>query len=187
MKYKNQSLTKYLNDLAARLPAPGGGSAAALNAAMAASLISMVVNFTLGKPRYAVFAKELKTILTQSKELRKNFLDLVDLDVSAYQSKDRRKSLAVPLRLARLCCQAAKLCPPLIKKSNVNLISDVAVAVVLLESAFTAACFNVEINLKSLADIKFTQTTNQELKPMRKIMLKIRKNTEDGVGKIIRG
>jgi len=187
MKYKTQSLTKYLNDLAAKLAAPGGGSAAALNAAMGASLISMVVNFTLGKPRYSVFEKELKIILAKCERLRKQFLDLVDLDVLAYQSKDIKKALATPLRLAKLCCQAAKLCPPLIKKGNLNLISDVAVAAVFLESAFVAACFNVEINLKSLADAKLTRVTRKELKQMHEIILKIRKNTEDGVGKIIRG
>jgi len=187
MQYKNQSLTKYLNDLAARLPAPGGGSAAALNAALGASLLSMVVNFTLGKPRYAIFAKELKTILVKSEKLRKHFLDLVDLDVAAYQSKDIKKSLAVPLRLAKLCCQAVKLCPPLIKKSNVNLISDLAAAAVFLESAFVAACFNVEINLRSLDNIKLAPAAQKELKQMHKIIFKIRRNTEDAVGKIIRG
>jgi formiminotetrahydrofolate cyclodeaminase len=187
MRYKTQSLTKYLNDLAAKLPAPGGGSAAALNAAMGASLVSMVVNFTLGKPRYVVFAKELKIILAKSEKLRKQFLDLVDADVLAYQSKDIKKSLAVPLRLARLCCQAAKLCPPLIKKSNVNLISDVAVGAVFLESAFAAACFNVEINLKSLADKKFIQASRKEMYQLHKVIFNIRKNTEDSVGKIIRG
>jgi len=186
MNYKTQSLTKYLNDLSARLPAPGGGSAAALNAAMGASLVSMVVNFTLGKPKYAVFAKELKTILAKSEKLRKDFLELMDADIRAYQSKNIKKSLAVPLRLARLCLQAAKLCPPLIERGNVNLISDVAVAAVLLESAFTAACFNVEINLKSLVDVKFTQATQRELKQIYKIIYKIRKNTEESVGKIIR-
>ena len=160
--------------------------AAALNAAMAVSLVSMVVNFTLGKPKYAVFEKELKRILVESEKLRNNFLDLVDLDVAAYQSKNIKKSLTVPLRLAKLCCQAAKLCPPLVKKGNVNLISDVAVAAVFLESAFAAACFNVEINLKSLSDVKLAQKTKREIKQMYKIMFKIRKNTEDGVGKIIR-
>jgi len=187
MKYKTQSLVKYLNDLAARIPAPGGGSAAALNAAMAVSLVSMVVNFTLGKPRYAVFEKELKAILVKSEKLRKHFLDLVDLDVAAYQSKNIRKALAIPLELARLCCRAAKLCPPLIKKGNLNLISDVAVAAVFLESAFVSACFNVQINLKSLADTKLTQRIRKDLNQMYKIILKTRKNAEDDVGKAIRG
>lgn len=187
MKYKTQSLTKYLNDLAAKLPAPGGGSAAALNAAMAASLISMVVNFTLGKSQYVVFEKELKGILVKSEKLRIQFLDLVDLDVLAYQSKNIRKALAVPLKLTRLCCQAAKLCPSLIKKGNLNLISDVAVAAVLLESAFVSAFWNVEINLKSLADHQLTRQTRKELNQMYKIILMIRKYTEGSVGKAIRG
>jgi formiminotetrahydrofolate cyclodeaminase len=187
MKYKTKSLLNYLNDLAARLPAPGGGSAAALNAAMGASLISMVVNFTLGKPKYAVFQKELKTILAKSEKLRKQFLDLVDLDVLAYQSKDVKQALAIPLDLAGLCCQAAKLCPPLIKKGNINLISDLVVAAVFLESAFVAASFNVEINLKNLADAKFASKTRKELKQMYRIIFKIRKNTEESVGKVIRG
>jgi methenyltetrahydrofolate cyclohydrolase len=187
MAYKNKSLAKYLNDLAARLPAPGGGSASALNAAMGASLISMVVNFTLGKPKYAVFQKELKKILAKSEKLRNQFLDLVDLDVLAYQSKDIKQALAIPLNLAGLCCQAAKLCPLLIKKSNLNLISDLAVAAVFLESAFVGASFNVEINLKNLADPKLTSKTRKELRSMHKIIFKIRKNTEESVGKIIRG
>jgi len=187
MEYKTQTLKKYLDDLAARLPAPGGGSAAALNAALGASLISMVVNFTLSKPKYAAFEPELTEILDKSEKLRNDFLELVDLDVVAYESKDARKALDVPFMLARLCCQAIKLCPPLVKKGNLNLVSDVAVAAVFLESAFAGARFNVEINLKSLADAQFARKTVKELDQMHKIILKIRKNTEDSVGKIIRG
>jgi len=82
--YKDQSIQKYLDDLAAKLPAPGGGSAAALAAAMGAALISMVVNFSLGKPKYAKYEKELKSILDKSEGLRREFLNLVDLDVRAY-------------------------------------------------------------------------------------------------------
>jgi formiminotetrahydrofolate cyclodeaminase len=187
MEYKKQNLIKYLDDLSAKLAAPGGGSAAALNAAMGASLISMVVNFTVGKPRYAAFEPELKQILSKSEKLRNDFLELVDLDVVAYQSKDLRKALDEPLMLARLCCEAARLCPPLIKKGNPNLITDVAIAAVFLESAFVSACFNVEINLKSLDQKKLSQGIKKELGQKIKIIQKIRKNTEDGVGKVIRG
>ena len=187
MEYKNQNLIKFLDDLSAKLSAPGGGSAAALTAAMGASLISMVVNLTLGKPKYIAFEHELKEILAKSEKLRNDFLGLVDLDVVAYQSKDIRKALDVPLMLARLCCEAAKLCPPLIKKGNLNLISDVGVAAVLLESAFVSACFSVEINLKSLGQKKLTQGLKKELNQKNKVIQNIRKNTEAGVGKIIRG
>jgi len=187
MEYKNQNLTKYLDDLSARLPAPGGGSAAALNAALGAGLICMVVNFTLGKPKYAAYSAQLIEILAKAKKLEKDFLELVDLDVVAYESKDMRKALDVPLMLSRLCCEAAKLCPPLIKKGNINLISDVAVAAVFLESAFTAASFNVEINLKTLNQPELTGDIRKELRRMNLTVQKIRKNTEASVGKIIRG
>jgi len=187
MSYKDETLKKYLDELAAKLPAPGGGSAAALTAAMGVSLISMVVNFTLGKPKYAKYEKELKVILSKSEKLREEFLNLVDLDVQAYQSKNIRDALNVPFMVARLCFEGIKLCPALIKKGNINLISDVAVAAVLLEAAFTCAYFNVEINLKSLTDKTLTKKIKKELTPKEKIIRRIRLETEVKVGKIIRG
>ncbi|MFA5356713.1 MAG: cyclodeaminase/cyclohydrolase family protein [Candidatus Omnitrophota bacterium] len=187
MNYKNESLEKYLNDLSARLPAPGGGSAAALAAALGASLISMVVNFTVDKPKYAKFEKELKGILESSQRLREEFLRLVDLDVAAYHSKDIRDALHIPFMVARLSYEAIKLCPPLITKGNINLISDVAVAAVMLESAFSSAYYNVQINLKTLADKKLTAGMRKELSLKQKTIRKIRQNTEEKVGKIIRG
>lgn len=185
--YKDSSLKKYLDDLAAKLPAPGGGSAAALAAALGASLISMVVNFTLGKPRYAPYQEELKDILAASEELRSEFLRLVDLDVVAYKSKNIRDALDVPFMLARLSCEGMKLCPKLVKKGNVNLISDVAVAAVLLEAAFSSAVYNVEINLKAIGDKKLSAGISRELARKQNLVKKIRQETEAKVGKIIRG
>jgi formiminotetrahydrofolate cyclodeaminase len=185
--YRDESLRKYLDDLAAKLPAPGGGSATALTATLGISLISMVVNFTLGKPKYAQYEKELKEILEKSEKLREEFLNLVDLDAVAYKSKNLRDALDVPFMVCRLSFEGIKLCPPLIKKGNINLISDVAVAAVLLESAFTSANFNVEINLKSLNDKKLTGSIRKEIKEKEKVIKKIRLQTEEKVGKIIRG
>ena len=186
--YNDTSLKQYLNDLAAKLPAPGGGSAAALTAALGVSLISMVLNFTIGKPKYAQYENELKEIFSQSEKLREQFLNLVDLDVVAYKSKNIRDALDVPFMVCRLCFEGIELCPPLIKKGNPNLISDVAVAAILLESAFASAYFNVEINLKSLKeDKKFASQVREELKQKAKTIKRIRLRMEDKVGKIIRG
>jgi len=187
MSYKDETLKKYLDDLAAKLRAPGGGSAAALTAGLGASLISMVVNFTIGKPKYASFEEELKTILEKSEKLKEEFLRLVDLDVVAYESKNIRDALDVPFMVCRLCFEAIKLCLPLIKKGNINLISDIAVAAILLESAFAAAYFNVEINLKSIDDKKLIKAVRKELMQKGRAITKIRLETEEKVGKIIRG
>lgn len=183
--YANKPIKQYLDDLAARLPAPGGGSAAALTAATGAALISMVTNFTLGKPKYAKHEKEISAILASSEKLRVELLRLVDLDVIAYKSKDLKDCLNVPFMVCRLCFEAIKLCPPLVKKGNINLISDVAVAAVLLESAFSAANFNVEINLKLLKDKKISGKVRKELSKKGNAIKKVRLDTEAKVGKII--
>lgn len=185
--YKDGSIKKYLDDLAAKLPAPGGGSAAALNAAMGAGLISMVINFTLGKPRYAQYQTTLKDMLAKSENLRQEFINLVDLDVTAYQSKNIRDALNVPFMLSRLCFEAIKLCPDLIKKGNSNLISDVAVAAVFLESAFSGARYNIDINLRALDDKKLSSAIKKELDKKEERIKRMRKLVEEKVGKIIRG
>jgi methenyltetrahydrofolate cyclohydrolase len=185
--YRNLSLKRYADDLAAKLPAPGGGSASALVACLGVSLLSMVVNFTLGKPRYAQDEDYLKETLHETEGLRNEFLNLVDLDVVAYKSKKIEDCLDVPFMICRLCFAGMKLCPGLAKKGNVNLVSDVAVAAILLESAFAAAYQNVEVNLKALDDHKRSAVIKKELSRKYKAMKRVRLKTEDEVGKIIRG
>lgn len=187
MMYKDATLEKYLEDLAAKLPAPGGGSAAALTAACGAALMSMVANFTLGKPAYARYQSDLAEILDKSEKLRKEFLRLVDVDVTAYMSRNIKDSLDIPFMVARLCYEGINLCPPLIRKGNVNLISDVASAAALLEAGFACALFNVEINLKALKDRKVASAVRRELSAKEKRIRKIRHDTEVRIGAIIRG
>ena len=50
---EGESIGGWLEALASSAPAPGGGAAAALEAAMAAALLEMVCNLTIGKPAYA--------------------------------------------------------------------------------------------------------------------------------------
>jgi Methenyl tetrahydrofolate cyclohydrolase len=157
--YAKKCLKIYLDDLAARKPAPGGGSAAALVGALAAALLSMVANFTIGKEKYKAHEKEIKEVLKKSERIRNRLLQLVDLDVKAYtcvvEARDKsekqkkialKKAACVPTEVARLCYEAINLCPVLAKNGNKNLISDVEVAAEFLLSAFNSALINVEIN-----------------------------------------
>lgn len=183
--YKNNSLNRYLNDLAARLPAPGGGSAAALSGALGAALISMVCNFTLGKEKYREFESEIKKILIRSERLRKELLKLVDLDVLAYKSKDINKSLDVPVKTCEACLKAVRLCPDLVKKGNINLITDVSCAAILLESGFSGAYDNILINLKYLKDENKKDRILKYFKSPLKEIQQTRKRVEKNVRKII--
>ena len=185
--YVNKSLKRYLDHLAARLPAPGGGSAAAAAAALGSALIGMVINFTLGKPKYAKYQVDLAKMLSRSERIRRRFLALVDLDVEAFKSKDINKALKVPLEVTRLCLEAMRLCPPLVKKGNINLISDVAVAAILLESGFSSALFNVKINLKYLSNKTQAKRITRELNKKSIFLKKTRQNLEAKIDEIIAG
>lgn len=183
--YKNMAVQDYLDQLAAKIPTPGGGSSSALCAASASALVSMVVNFTLGKPKYFKHKKKLKDILNKSESLRKEFLRMVDLDAAAYKSKNIRDALNVPFMVSRLCLEGIKICPLLIRKCNMNLISDLAVAAVLFEAGFASACFNVRINLKSIDDKELSTAIIRELNRNNRMIRKIRAQVEDKVGEII--
>ena len=183
------NLAKYLDDLAANLPAPGGGSASALTAATGAALISMVANFTVGKEKYKSVEDQIKQVLSSSEGLRETLTTLVDEDVSAYkklsaafklpkesaQEKKKREqkvqqglkeALAVPLDICKCCHEAIKLCPVTAEKGNPNLISDVGVAASFLQSAFQSALLNVEINLRGIKDEQFILEIREILEPM---------------------
>lgn len=154
--FKNYSLKKYTEVLASKIPAPGGGSAAALTAALGAALLSMVANYSIGK---SLNEQKIKAALKASEQLRKRFLELVDLDARAYlkfvqtrgaapakRAAARRKAREVPLEVCKLCYKAVQLAPVLVSYGNKNLLGDVLVSVELLLAAFNAARVNAEIN-----------------------------------------
>ncbi|HLD40766.1 MAG TPA: cyclodeaminase/cyclohydrolase family protein [Candidatus Omnitrophota bacterium] len=183
MSYNNKTLREYLDHLAARTPAPGGGSASALAGALGCALLSMSCNFTLGKDKYKDVEPRIKQALKQSEGLRKRLLALVDLDVRAYYKvfKSRKASpevyqrnliLAtnVPLEICRLAVSGYNLCPLLVKIANKYLISDVRVGKELLKSCFKSAEFNVIINLPEINDVSFVNQTKRELANLKKII-----------------
>lgn len=179
--YLDGSIRSYLDDLAAKRPTPGGGSAAALVGATGAGLLSMVANFSK--------EEVVKKILQKTEDLRRELTELVDRDVAVYQKvsaayklpkekpvQKRKRSkaiqdalkeaLTVPLEICKLCHEAIKLCGELAEKGNVSLISDVGVGVCLLEAAFQSALLNVEINLKGLKDEELIIETRKILEPL---------------------
>jgi len=204
------SLKTYLDDLASTKPAPGGGSAAALAGAVGAALMSKVANFTIGKEKYKAVEEEISGLLDDSELLREDFGRLSSEDIHAYQGlaaafrmpketpaekKERQQKVqqalkeatSVPFEICQDAHKAIKLCLPLVKKGNANLITDSGIAAIMFKCAFESALLNVEINLKSIKDSEFVLKIRKELKPMQKEIDAINQKVNSEVKKHLGG
>jgi formiminotetrahydrofolate cyclodeaminase len=186
--YLSNSIEKYIDDLSAKLPAPGGGSAAALTGAMGVSLIIMVLSYTIGKEKYKEFEEELIKAQDEAKELKQKLSNLIDKDVEAYKKvalsfssqdgtikeKTLKDASIVPIEICNCCYESMRICRKIIDKSNKNLISDIAVAVEFLQAAYNSALFNIRTNLKDIKDKEFGINIAKAIEPQREEMEKLK-------------
>jgi len=178
VKLTDKPVTDFLDDLASNLPAPGGGSVAALSGALGAALVSMVCNLTLGKKGYEGVQADIEALLAQSEALRHDMVGLLEADVAAYTAysqtakmpKDTDEQKAVratamqdalknatmpPMHIAEAAVKVMDLCMPAAEKGNKWAVSDAGVAVLMAEAALRAAALNVLINLGTIKDQDF--------------------------------
>src|SRR5256885_8793056 len=79
-------MREWLDGLASAAPAPGGGAAAAVQAAVGAALLEMVCNLTIGKPRYAAVADAMTAARVEAAAARAEALELADADAKAFSA-----------------------------------------------------------------------------------------------------
>ncbi|HSZ99563.1 MAG TPA: cyclodeaminase/cyclohydrolase family protein [Streptosporangiaceae bacterium] len=171
---REQTIEAFLTDLAARIPAPGGGATAALHAAQAAALLGMVARYSDG-PKYAADASEISSVRGDADRLRESCLDLIAADAAAFEevaaayrlprdtpelSGDRSAAVAAaltgaaepPAAVIAAAARLVKLAEVLLPIGNRNVISDVAAAAEAIRAAAATARFNIEINLRGITD-----------------------------------
>jgi formiminotetrahydrofolate cyclodeaminase len=167
-------LATFLDALAAKVPAPGGGATAALHLGQAAALVAMVARYTVGA-RYAEHQALVTDVCADADAVRGRALQLIDDDmaafsgvISAYQmpkstapeSETRSAAISsasvraaeVPAEVADAAAMVIELAEKLLPVANPNVISDVAAAADAARAAASTARVNVEINLSSIAD-----------------------------------
>src|SRR5215475_8048253 len=83
---KTQSLDHFLDAVAAKQPAPGGGSVTALVGALSAAMGEMVVNYSLGKKDLAAHEPVLREAIVELSRARKVLLELMIEDQAAFES-----------------------------------------------------------------------------------------------------
>jgi len=162
---RDQTVGAYMEALASTAAVPGGGSAAALAAAMGASLVSMVAKLSAKKTKVNEDREILAGLVPQFDELAARLLELSQADVDAYRALiDARKSGAqgdalgrayelaadVPLEVATAAARGLALLPEVSKRAWDMTASDLAVGSELLETGLSGALGNVAINLPEL-------------------------------------
>ena len=182
---KDLSIVDYLAKTASGDPVPGGGSSAALNAALAAALTEMVAHLTIGRKNFESVDAEMRTVAEKASTLRKKLIQDIDRDSDAYaqvlkafqmpkateaEKVDRSRAVQeafkqaalVPLGVARDALAIMDLGRAVISKGNPNAASDGAAGVLAARMAARAAVYNVRINLGSIKDEAFTSELKRE-------------------------
>jgi formiminotetrahydrofolate cyclodeaminase len=171
---RNETVDCFLQALAARVPAPGGGATAALHAAQAAALVAMVARYSDG-PRYAEHAEEITHVRNAADELRERSLVLAERDAAAFtavtdayrlpkasagEAEQRSHAIAAavldasrpPAAVVTTAGSILGLAERLLPLGNRNVVSDIAAAAEAARAAATTARVNIEINLGGIAD-----------------------------------
>ncbi|MDD5439919.1 MAG: cyclodeaminase/cyclohydrolase family protein [Candidatus Omnitrophica bacterium] len=196
MKYLDAPLKKYLADLGSALPAPGGGSAAALTATVGVSLLLMAACYQQKKSVTGCVgeAASCRLMLKKLAHIRNRLERLIDLDVLVYMRLDAvikmprddvrrrarlekalKEAAEIPFMTADLSAQAAPYGLYLGRHGNKNLMTDVGSAMALLMSAFTAARFNAVINLVRIKDRPYAR---KKLARLTEMTMTIQRMTE---------
>lgn len=183
------TLTEFLEKIASHSPVPGGGSIAALSAAIAASLSEMVAHLTIGKKGYEALEEEMQEIAKDAFQYRERLIRTIDKDSNAYNDvmaafklpkgteleRNNREgaiqealinATLVPLDVARDAFKIIELAGKAVKQGNKNAVSDAAVAVMMARTAALSALYNVKINLASIKDANFVEEIREEIKHM---------------------
>lgn len=162
--YRHLSLEGFLDAVAARTPAPGGGGAAAVTIAMAAGLVAMAGRFSAELPDAAAYAD-------RADMLRERALTLADEDARAYgavlaayrlprepvQPRRERIQAALrgaagpPARIAEAGAEVASLAADLAERGNRNLRGDAMAAALLADAAVRASVRLARLDME-LAD-----------------------------------
>jgi methenyltetrahydrofolate cyclohydrolase len=156
----DQPVRQFLDQVADRTPAPGGGGAAALTGALAAGLVAMAARFSAAQLPGAA------DLADRADQLRHQAAGLVDEDAEAYtrvlgafalpredEQRERRirealdRAATVPQEMTEIAAQVAELAAQVAAAGNPNLRGDSVSAALLAEASARCAACLVDINV----------------------------------------
>jgi len=200
----SKTVADFVDVLSTDVPAPGGGSVAALLGSLAAALGSMVSNLTVGNKSYQEFWPELTSAAEKFQELKKSLIKAIDKDTDAFnalmnafrlpkkteeQIAEREKAIeeatkgavSVPFSVAEESLQIIKQLNEKLNQVNKNAISDLGVGLLCAEAAVQGAALNVMINLKDITDDSYKQDVFGKIESILNEATRVK---EEGIGNV---
>lgn len=167
----DMTLREFVDALAAKQPVPGGGAAAACLLAQGSALGSMVIAYTLGKPKFAEHDSRLRHYDDLLAAARSEALELGDRDADAYLALNAlwkipaaerasrsdwhmavAEAIAAPASIADLAIGVLVVLAAMSPITSTQLASDLMIARRFSHTALESALANVEVNLPQVAD-----------------------------------
>ncbi len=179
------TLREFIEQIAARTAAPGGGSAAAAIAAIGAALGTMVARLTYGVRKFEHLDKYMREIIPPLYDATNALIPMIDADTNAFNDymealrlpkktaediavraeamqKGLKKAIEVQLATMKLGDSAWEAMAGITRHGNPASASDVEVGARALEAGIWGAYRNVLINLPEITDEAFKAAIKAE-------------------------
>lgn len=176
------SVREFIQEVARRSSAPGGGSASAAIAAMGAGLGSMVGKLTLGVRKFEDVDARMRQIIPPLHDAANALIPMIDADTSAFNDyvsalglprgtdeekahrnaqlqQGLKKAIEIPLTTMKIGDRAWDAMAEVARYGNFASRSDVEVGARALEVGIWGAYRNVVINMKDIVDEPYRKET----------------------------
>lgn len=183
------TLRGFIEEIAARTSAPGGGSASAAIAAIGVGLGTMVAQLTYGVRKFEHLDGEMRSIIPPLYEVTKKLIPMIDADTNAFNDymdalrmpkntdeekaarlaamqEGLKKAIEVPLSTMKIGDSGWEKMTEIAKYGNIASKSDVEVGARALEMGIWGAYKNVLINLPGIKDEAFKKAKIEEAETM---------------------
>ena len=176
------SVRKFIEEIASRSSAPGGGSASAAIAAIGSGLGSMAAKLTLGVRKFENIDSKMRKIILPLHDASKDLIPMIDADTNAFNDyvkalglpketleekefRDKKmqqglkKAIEIPLSTMKIADTAWDAMIQVAQYGNIASKSDIEVGAKALQTGVWGAYKNVMINMKDIQDKKYKNKT----------------------------